>query len=965
MAGKDPLEELGLPSAKSPLAELGLPDPDIVPPDKRQPRGKYDPRRDPRFARRYERTPENIEREGKDAVVPEYPVEAAASLIPGFKAAQAAGALLPKTLPWLARSAAAGAAGGATGGAIAESGKGPVEAAKGAAVGAAAGAVLSPPLEKGLQVAGAAVAPVVGRLRPKPPLKVVPPPEPVTAPVPEAPATPPVAAPAPATAAPEAVPGPTPTQTRTGPQTGATVPQQVRLDKFGLVEGGPEYQTVEQTLASLGLGTRRVRTFADMKSAAEELGMRPEDLLKGAAQRPISDAEVVATANLINEASTLHAQATARLAAPGVTDAERIALTQQQNGALKQIQDLLKRRIRGGTESGRAIAAFRIIGQRNLDPAYWYTIATKRSGADLTPALKGAIDAAIAAQDRLALAQIVGRLGQAGWADKLATLMRAGMLSNPGTDVRNVLGTGVGNVMNAAADLPANALDFLLSRFTGIRSKSLSLRQAREAVRGVGEGVKKAGEVLRYGDTEENLLARYDFNSNVHFDKKALEVYTQAVFRRLGAEDQLFRQPELFRATAELAEVVAKNDGLRGRAFLDRVEELIRNPTDEIREAAQASAAYRTFNQESALASGLQAFERRLGPGGRLVGAAVMPFKRTPINVANTILDFSPFGVPKTFFGLLSRKGASPMLRQRYVVEGLGRAVTGTTLAAYGYALARAGLATGGPPEKGDVKNARRAQGIPDYAVRVGDQWVSLKNNAPAANVLMLGVDAYQQMQRDDATGAEQAAGMAGALWKGVSEQTFVKGVKQATEAATDPGRFGSDWLEGTAGIIVPSIVGAVARGTDPVERRINNPLEAVQSRVPGWRQGLEPQVTIAGEDRPQRTGVLGQIASPVRTAPVDRSLVARALEHARYAPGVPTQRKWRVDGREVELTERELTEYQREVGRAQWAAMEARVGGEGFLRLDPDEAKQRLKRAADDAEGQVRRRWKSRKAGR
>jgi hypothetical protein len=365
------------------------------------------------------------------------------------------------------------------------------------------------------------------------------------------------------------------------------------------------------------------------------------------------------------------------------------------------------------------------------------------------------------------------------------------------------------------------------------------------------------------------------------------------------------------------------------------------------------------------MASGLQAFERRLGPAGRLIGAAVMPFKRTPINVANTILDFSPFGVPKTAIGAMTRKGGSPMLRQRYVVEGLGRAVTGTTLAAYGYALARAGLAVGGPAATSDDKNARRAQGVPDYSVRVGDQWVSLKNNAPAANVLMLGVDAYQQMQRDEATGSEKAAGMAGSLWKGVSEQTFVKGVKSATEAATDPGRFGNEWLEGTAGILVPSIIGAVARGTDPVERRINNPLESIQSRIPGLRQGLEPQVLASGEERPQRTGVVGQMVSPVRAAPVDRSALARAFEHARYAPNVPTQRKWKVGGREVELTERELTEYQRDVGRAQWAAMQARVGGgDAFLRLDPDEAKRRLKRAADDAEERVRKRWKSRKAG-
>ena len=71
-------------------------------------------------------------------------------------------------------------------------------------------------------------------------------------------------------------------------------------------------QTFEKT-GEAGAIVTGVRTFDDMKKAAQSLGMRPDDWLRGGA-RPISDAEVVASANLINEQSQIAVQAGVTLA---------------------------------------------------------------------------------------------------------------------------------------------------------------------------------------------------------------------------------------------------------------------------------------------------------------------------------------------------------------------------------------------------------------------------------------------------------------------------------------------------------------------------------------------------------------------------------------------------------------------------------------------------------------------------
>ncbi len=754
-------------------------------------------------------------------------------------------------------------------------------------------------------------------------------------------------------------PVPTPqTMTRVGPTTGPTVPQVFKPEKIGLPEVSPEIEHVKRTLTALGMDVRRVRTFEDMKAAAQDLGMSPVDLLKGAAQRPISDAEVVATANLINEQADLHIKAVAALGNPALTEPESIVLHNQANRSQFLIEQALKRRVRGGTESGRSVAAFRIIGNKTLDPAYWYTTAHRLlADKPFTPEIKAAIDRAIAGQDRLSLAQIMGQLQKSGGVDKLTTLAKAFMLSNPGTDVRNVGGNLGVAILHGVADLPATALDKLMAVATGIRTKSTSLRQFGQLIPGVVSGVRKAGEVLRYGDTAENVLARYDFNSNVHFDAPALEFFTQAVFRRLGAEDYLFREPQKFKAIAELAEVMAKNAGLRGDAFLERVKGLIQTPTPEMIQLGEATAAYRTFNNPSAFASWLGGLERA-GTSGKILGTAVIPFKRTPVNIAKTIIDFSPFGAPKALFHYLGTHGVTPFMRQRYFVEGLGRSITGTSLAALGWALGKAGLAVGGPATSASGKALRRVQGIPDYAVKMGGDWVGIGNNAPAVNILMEGVDAANAFAQDKSL-VEKGATSTFAMVKGLSEQTFLKGVKGASEAASDPGRFGSTWLEGVTGMVVPALLGAVARGTDPYERRINSPLEAVQARIPGARTLLEPQVTALGELRKQNTGVLGQVFSPVRISPEQTGSVNRAIQSSGYAPSVSTNKMLEYHKRQAQLTEHELTQLNIEVGNAQKVAMERVSRGSLFFGLDRDREAYILRRAADQAEQLVRDRWK------
>lgn len=867
-----------------------------------------------------------------------------------------------RILPWLVKTAPKAAAtfGGFGVGSDLAEGRNPLPGLPGNLL---MGGVLGPASEIVLGAPGAAVRDLTRRGTPRPglargaaPAPAVAP-EPMPTPVAVAGLEPPAGSITPTLPMPEP---PAPTQTRTA-ATGGTVPQVFKPGK--LAAEIPEQEHLRKTLEALGMDTRRVRSFDDMKAAAQEFGLDPEVLLQGAARRPISDAEVVASANLINEQSAVHAEAIKKLADPAISDVERLALQRIANRAQDLIERAVKRRVRGGTESGRSVAAFRIIGERNLDPTYWFTIAQRQLGdRPLTPEIQAAIQAALTNQDRLALARLMSVLGRPDGLEKVITLVRAGLLTNPATDVRNVVSGNIGGaVLEHAKDIPASLIDQLYAIASGQRAKLLPSRLslAQEA-KGLAAGVRKAGEVIKWGDTEERILARYDFNRDVHFDNRLLELYTQFVFRRLGAQDALMREPAKFRAIAELAQIEAKNAGLRGRAFLDRVRDLIQNPTPRMQEIAEFEGAYRTFSQKSRLADGIAALERA-GDMSKIAVAITAMFKRTPINVGKFIVEYSPFGVPQAAYQWArTNRALDPFLRQRYFVETMGRAVTGSTIFALGWKAAESGLAIGGPADKPRENDPRQAQGIPNYSVKLGDQYIGINNNAPTSNIFMAGVDAYEQFQKNPDL-ASRMAGVGASQLKGLTEQTFLRGVKSTGELLSRPKTAAGSWLEGVVAMLVPSLLGAVARGTDPLERKIEGPVQAVMAKVPGLRERLEPQITASGEPRKQQAGVLSQMLSPVRVATPEKSAAAEAAKRTGYAASdVDTDLSTtKQKDKRLKLAGEARTRFEQEVRRAQDQAIAATMNEPDFKTADEDEQRNRLDIAVKRATTPVVRRWR------
>jgi hypothetical protein len=738
------------------------------------------------------------------------------------------------------------------------------------------------------------------------------------------------------------------------PETGGETPRVFRPEKAGL-EAEAEKNMV-RTFHALGLDTRRIRTFDDMKAAAQELGLDPQALLAGAAKRPLADAEVVALRNLINDAATSAQESSARLSSgAAMSDMERAAVAASTEAAQRQLVAALKRLHVGGTETGRAVAAFRIIGQRNLVPAYWLLTAERQlRGRPMTPEITQAVTALAVAGDRVGLARLMASLHNSTKTEKAITLWKAGLLTNTVTDVANVTGNVFMRSMENTSALPATLFDWMLGLATGRRTKALAPQVLAAQARGAVGGVRKAVEYLRHGDLAEDLLSKYDFNRGTNFDTPALQFYTQAVFRRLGAEDVLFREPALQGSIAEQAVLQARNAGLHGAAFLARVRDLIKSPTARMTEIARSEADYATFQKDNPLASWLGRAPQKVKTGVEVV----MPFRRTPLNIADAVLDYSPFGMPKAAINYIAqRRVGDQYLRQKHFVEGLGRSITGTTLAGLGWAAAKAGFAVGLPPSSVADRNNRRARGIPNNSVLVGGKYITLDRLAPASNIFLLGVNAAEQFERQP-TLSGKFAGSGFAAVRVFGEQPFIKGVKDVGAAARDPERFGGHFVEGLVASVVPSLVGAVARGMTTDQRIVEGVPQAVMARVPGLRGMLPRQVDARGRVVPAPKGLAASLLSPVTVAPQDTSAVARGLAASGYGPTLPSDAITVARGRKAQVKGQQSERFKIESGQALEEQLQALVSQPGFFDLPPEEQRERMEDVARRARTPVRRRF-------
>lgn len=478
------------------------------------------------------------------------------------------------------------------------------------------------------------------------------------------------------------------------------------------------------------------------------------------------------------------------------------------------------------------------------------------------------------AADELGIVKELAKLTEPTNVSNLISLWKAGLLTNPTTHLANITGNTAKVFLKGVGDIPAVISDQGFSLITGKRSKSFSVS---ERFRGFVEGTREIPSVFRGGQGSKFIESHKEIKFKNKTVDKIFGGYARTVFNALEAADKPFYLSAYRASLEDQARVMAKNEGGKWQQHFS-------NPTDNMKMIATADAEKATFKKVNALTKAAASGKRSIGP----LGEIIFPFTRTPGAIAKEVaIDYSPLGIPVEIFNQVKAKS----FNQRQLSEAIGASVTGTALITLGWIMAKDKLMTGSYPTDPREQKLWEASGKQENSVLINGKWRQISRLSPLGNVIGVGAQMHEQAKTDGAK--EAAASFLFTVGKSLSDMSFLQGMSQTLATLKDPEKEGSKWFNNAVAGLVPSLSGAIARGTDKYMRKPEKgigtgTLQSVQARIPGLSQKVPVKKNVFQEPVKRQGGLPGQLLDIFRSSAKDNSAVIKEFDRLSDTGNIP-----------------------------------------------------------------------------
>ena len=448
------------------------------------------------------------------------------------------------------------------------------------------------------------------------------------------------------------------------------------------------------------------------------------------------------------------------------------------------------------------------------------------------------------------------------------------MLSGSKTWNKNVMSNVLIRPLELTSEAIGSVADRMIAKRTGNRTTALSSKEGRQAGKqAFGDEIANTltDYIIRGVDTGHS--SSFDMNHN---NRTYNNAFMQAVHDFIAMVMQLGDRPFYEQSYQEELDAITR----LGTKIQDTretadgyTETYLRDMTQEERHAeATRRATERVFQEDNAIIDAINHIKRE-NKGADMVITAIMPFLKTPTNVAIRSMQYSPIGLAYTVVknGLIDAKMNNGVnFDQRKFVMNLGRGLTGTGMMVLGVALANMGLIRKGREDEDDAKLAaiEKSNGR-SYGMYfdLGGIQIPLDFAFPAVAPLVTGAEVEESLDQFEGDFGAMAVDMNKRMAASSIDQLFdnsmLSGVSDVFRGYKDGAQIATSILEGvvenTASRLTPSAVRAFAKFTDPYVRdtKSQNYIRQVinQTIIQNWpllRQTLPTAKTITGEEQLQ-----------------------------------------------------------------------------------------------------------------
>lgn len=457
------------------------------------------------------------------------------------------------------------------------------------------------------------------------------------------------------------------------------------------------------------------------------------------------------------------------------------------------------------------------------------------------------------------------------FADKWNAMRYVNMLGNFKTQARNLIGNSAmlvtqtaKNRVKAAAEVTANlfrAEDNKMERTAVFWVNGELLKQAAadfDNIRDIARGEGKYNDTRKFakeiedkrtilkvsgewGKTADSSFAKAGLRKAADVGMSVLDGYRKLTNWAMDAGDVIF-----LKATyADALGGWMKAHGIKSIADATP-EQLERGRAYAIKEAQEA-----TFRDDNAVSKAVTSI------GRNPITEGIIPFRKTPANVAVRALEYSPVGVAETIYkGIQTKKGDATA---NDVINSLSKNIMGSLLSAAGYVLAKAGFARGNEDDE-ELDNFQKMQGKQDYAVKIGNEWVSLSQLAPGSVPLFMGVKLYELLDGGSLS-LDDATKILGCLNDPLMDMSMLSGVNDALSDAVSYGNDADMFWKVLANAMLSyltqginnSLIGQIEQATEKNRQTIytdkNSPLPSNVQRKIGQAAAKIPGVDYHQQD--------------------------------------------------------------------------------------------------------------------
>lgn len=515
---------------------------------------------------------------------------------------------------------------------------------------------------------------------------------------------------------------------------------------------------------------------------------------------------------------------------------------------------------------------------------------------------------------------------------KLKSYRNISLLLNPKTLGRNIIGNSLFNALDTVSKTAAVPIDRAIGLVT--KNKTRVLPQLDELVKGGLKGAKTGFQEAIEGIDTRGLGQRFDLNSGRTFKNPVMRGVETAL-------DIGLRVPDRTQYEATFAESVANMMKAQG----------LEKPTQEILEQAEREALESVFQDTSKISEITTNARRALNKLGTQdfgLGDLAIPYAQTPANLVQQAINYSPLG---------AIKGANNLAQgnQRQASLDLARALIGSGIIGTGYGLSKTGAMTPSQFDENYQKNKTIKANLAPLGIKpetINGFWYApfqpVSTSLAIGNAMANGENPMQ-------------AGLNTML-----DLPFLQNVNRGLADIKDKGiaQAGINFASSLPAQFVPTIGSQIAQTIDPYQRETYDPnilkqgLNQAIAKVPVLSQNLPEKIDVTGQpiERYDSEGLQRVFDTYLNPTYINTPKEDAALEElkrlydetgstSQFLPIVDKKVNFKdLRGEEVrnELTGKQLSEYQKQVGTINKQLLDSLVGTGLYNNLD-DENKIKL----------------------